>query len=192
MQKHNVILPTLIAGLWFLLFSCQIVNAEPDQPDAVLRSDSCDSIPGIYKVAGEYLPGSTLEGKTRMDRSLFLRSTYGQRTGVELSWNVSNGLLAVRILGENLLPIENVSYSIKASCMGGKLTYEVEHEGYSEGGTHNKEHLKAWLYKDEAGDLIFNGKISVVSTDLLIFRRTHESEINARFFPLLKSVEHSD
>jgi hypothetical protein len=173
------------ALLWFSssVFLCQVANAEPDQPHGTLSGDSCNSITGLYQVAGEYLSTPSLYAKARMDWVLFLREVGGKPTGIELNWNGLDGVMVVRILGVNLFPPETVSYSIKASCMGGKITYEVKHEGRSEGGTKNKAHMKAQLSKDSVGNLIINGQMYVESTDLLVFRRTQESEINARFFP---------
>lgn len=180
----NIPFGKAVLCILYSLFLCQVANAEPDQSNGVLSGDTCNSVTGLYQVIGEYLPIPSRYAKAPIDWALFLRETGGKRTGVELIWNGSDGILAVRNVGENLFPPENVSYSIKASCLDGKITYEIDHEGRSEGGTKNKVHMKARLFKDGDGNLILNAQSHIENTDLLIFKRTREIEINARFYPL--------
>ena len=174
---------------WFgsSILLCQGTNAEPNNQHGKLRADSCESISGIYQAAGEYFPSSSLPVKARMDWVLFLREIAGKPTGIELTWNGLGSLLEVKIKGENFSPPESINFSIGAKCEGGEVTYYVEHKGYSEGGSKNQEHLKARLSKDETGNLIFNGQAYIESVDLVIFKRSHKSEINAKFFPYVTS-----
>ena len=178
--------------LWFLLpaLVCLLTNAESNPLNNEASAHLCNSITGLYNGGGEYLNiDSSKYAKPRMDWTLFLRECGGNATGVELTWNSLNSSLDVRIHGENLYPPERINYSIPASCADGEIIYSVDHEGRSEGGTHNKAYLNGRLFKDDAGNLIFEGQSYVESTDLFIFKRTSDTEFSARFYPLSKTLK---
>ncbi len=169
----------LVHLLLFLLTGRSAYAEGPSAPSNIASENECASVSGRYQFTGESFNPSDL-GKVKMDFAFFYREVIGKPDSVGLFYDTTRKILLVNVLGKDISPVENVRFSVKASCVNGTVTYNVIHNGYSDGTAHNVQ-ATIWLSRDKLGNLIAKKMSQVINTELLLFSRTRQVIAEVRF-----------
>lgn len=150
------------------------------------KEQRCASLSGTYQYFGEF-EGDSKNGIRRpmLDATVFRRIPIrGNPSAVEIVHKVEEGVIQVKIIGENLSPPEGVYFVKNISCEAGWSVFEHNDSGYADGMYVSSKSFIRFSRNDD-GALVVYDSYSSESRSLFFFGRASKGELRYRF-PLLK------